>query len=128
LPNRDRFVLSKGHGSMLLYGLLSLTGDGLPGQELKHFRIGPHGAGLANVTFCRNGAVLHELLQSQYVNPCVLLQAQMRGLHHWCDVHPADPAVSGWHHEIAWSVDLDVVERRLWAVLGRYPCLSALPA
>jgi transketolase len=37
-PNRDRFVLSNGHGSMLLYALLHLTGYDLPMAELKRFR------------------------------------------------------------------------------------------
>jgi transketolase len=38
-PDRDRFVLSAGHGSMLLYSLLHLTGhDGMGIGELKHFR------------------------------------------------------------------------------------------
>jgi transketolase len=37
-PDRDRFVLSAGHGSMLLYGLLHLTGYNLPLEELKQFR------------------------------------------------------------------------------------------
>jgi transketolase len=36
--NRDRFVLSAGHGSMLLYSLLHLTGYDLPLSELKQFR------------------------------------------------------------------------------------------
>jgi transketolase len=36
--NRDRFVLSNGHGSMLLYSLLHLTGYALPIEELKRFR------------------------------------------------------------------------------------------
>jgi transketolase len=36
--DRDRFVLSNGHGSMLLYALLHLTGYKLPMQELKNFR------------------------------------------------------------------------------------------
>ena len=36
--NRDRFVLSNGHGSMLLYALLHLTGYDLPMEELKNFR------------------------------------------------------------------------------------------
>src|SRR5512132_4617552 len=36
--NRDRFVLSNGHGSMLLYSLLHLTGYDLPLEELKRFR------------------------------------------------------------------------------------------
>lgn len=37
-PNRDRFLLSAGHGSMLLYSLLHLTGYELPLDELKNFR------------------------------------------------------------------------------------------
>ncbi|MEM0909879.1 MAG: transketolase [Pseudomonadota bacterium] len=37
-PNRDRFVLSNGHGSMLLYSLLHLTGYDLDINELKNFR------------------------------------------------------------------------------------------
>jgi transketolase len=36
--NRDRFVLSNGHGSMLIYSLLHLTGYDLPIDELKQFR------------------------------------------------------------------------------------------
>ena len=36
--NRDRFVLSNGHGSMLLYSVLHLTGYDLPMAELKRFR------------------------------------------------------------------------------------------
>ncbi len=37
-PNRDRFVLSNGHGSMLLYSLLHLTGYELELEELRQFR------------------------------------------------------------------------------------------
>ena len=37
-PNRDRFVLSAGHGSMLLYGLLHLSGYELPMEQLQQFR------------------------------------------------------------------------------------------
>jgi transketolase len=68
-PDRDRFVLSAGHGSMLLYALLHLSGFGLTIEELEHFRqwgsrtpghpehgltpgveatTGPLGAGLSN--------------------------------------------------------------------------------
>ncbi len=46
-PDRDRFVLSAGHGSMLIYGLLHLTGYAdMPLSELKNFRqLGSHCAG-----------------------------------------------------------------------------------
>src|SRR5258708_39506696 len=37
-PDRDRFVLSAGHGSMLLYSLLHLSGYDLPLSELENFR------------------------------------------------------------------------------------------
>ena len=37
-PDRDRFILSAGHGSMLLYALLHLTGYGLSLDDIRHFR------------------------------------------------------------------------------------------
>ncbi len=44
--DRDRFVISNGHGSMLLYSLLHLTGYPLSIDDLKHFRqLGSHTAG-----------------------------------------------------------------------------------
>jgi len=84
-PNRDRFVLSNGHGSMLLYALLHLTGYDLPLDELKRFRqlhsrtaghpeahatpgvettTGPLGQGLANAV----GFALAEKLLAQRYN------------------------------------------------------------
>jgi len=45
-PDRDRFVVSNGHGSMLLYALLHLTGYPLPMSELERFRqLGSHTPG-----------------------------------------------------------------------------------
>jgi transketolase len=45
-PDRDRFVVSNGHGSMLLYALLHLTGYPLPIEQLQRFRqLGAHTAG-----------------------------------------------------------------------------------
>ena len=83
--NRDRFVLSNGHGSMLIYALLHLTGYDLPMSELEKFRqlhsktpghpevditpgvettTGPLGQGLANAV----GMALTEKLLSQEFN------------------------------------------------------------
>ena len=83
-PNRDRFVLSNGHGSMLIYALLHLTGYDLPMDELKNFRqlhsktaghpevgitpgvettTGPLGQGLANAV---GMALAEKLLASEF--------------------------------------------------------------
>jgi transketolase len=84
-PDRDRFVLSNGHASMLLYALLHLTGYDLPIDELKRFRqlhsktpghpevgitpgvettTGPLGQGLANAV----GMALAEKLLAERFN------------------------------------------------------------
>ena len=84
-PDRDRFVLSNGHGSMLIYALLHLSGYALPMEELKRFRqlhsltpghpevdvtpgvettTGPLGQGLTNAV----GMALAEKLLAQSFN------------------------------------------------------------
>jgi transketolase len=86
-PNRDRFVLSNGHASMLLYSLLHLTGYDLPLEQLKNFRqwdslcpghpeygltpgvettTGPLGQGVANSV---GMAIAERWLASQYNQP-----------------------------------------------------------
>ena len=85
--DRDRFVLSNGHGSMLLYALLHLTGYDLPIEELKNFRqlhsktpghpevdvtpgvettTGPLGQGLANAV---GMALAEKLLAGEFNEP-----------------------------------------------------------
>ena len=86
-PDRDRFVLSNGHGSMLLYALLHLSGYALPMDELKRFRqlhsrtpghpevgmtpgvettTGPLGQGIANAV---GMALAEKLLADEFNRP-----------------------------------------------------------
>ncbi|MCX2980058.1 transketolase [Halieaceae bacterium IMCC14734] len=86
-PNRDRFVLSNGHGSMLIYSLLHLSGYDLPMAELKNFRklhsktpghpeygyapgvettTGPLGQGIANAV---GMALAEKVLAAQFNRP-----------------------------------------------------------
>ncbi|WP_052284277.1 transketolase [Kluyvera genomosp. 1] len=85
--NRDRFVLSNGHGSMLIYSLLHLTGYDLPLSELQNFRqlhsktpghpevgytagvettTGPLGQGIANAV---GMAIAEKTLAAQFNRP-----------------------------------------------------------
>lgn len=85
--DRDRFVLSNGHGSMLIYALLHLTGYDLPMEEIKNFRqlhsktaghpevhitpgvettTGPLGQGITNAV---GFALAEKLLSSQFNRP-----------------------------------------------------------
>ena len=86
-PDRDRFVLSNGHGSMLIYALLHLTGYDLPMAELQKFRqlhsktaghpevgvtpgvettTGPLGQGLSNAV---GMALAEKLLAAEFNQP-----------------------------------------------------------
>ncbi|WOH35838.1 transketolase [Thalassotalea fonticola] len=86
-PDRDRFILSNGHGSMLIYSLLHLSGYDLPLDELKNFRqlhsktpghpeygytpgvettTGPLGAGISNAV---GMAIAEKTLAAQFNKP-----------------------------------------------------------
>src|SRR4051812_3109646 len=111
-PNRDRFVVSNGHGSMLLYALLHLTGYDLPLDELRRFRqlgsktpghpefgvtpgvettTGPLGQGLANAV---GMALAERLLASEFNRPGHII------VDHWTYVTVGDGCLmEGISHE-----------------------------
>lgn len=113
-PDRDRFVLSAGHGSMLLYSLLHLTGYPLKMEEIENFRqlgsetpghpeygdtagvettTGPLGQGFGNAV----GMALAEALQSARFN-----SARHRIVDHYTYVLASDgDLMEGISHEAA---------------------------
>ncbi|MGM0536449.1 MAG: transketolase [Pseudomonadota bacterium] len=113
-PDRDRFVLSNGHGSMLLYSLLHLTGYELGLEELQNFRqlhaktaghpefgyapgvettTGPLGQGLANAV---GMALAERTLAAQFNRPGHTVVDH----HTWCFVGDGC-LMEGISHEVA---------------------------
>jgi transketolase len=112
--NRDRFVLSNGHGSMLLYSLLHLTGYDFPLDELKRFRqlhsktaghpehaefpgiettTGPLGQGLANAV---GMALAEKVLAARFNKPDLAI------VDHYTYVFVGDGCLmEGISHEVA---------------------------
>ena len=116
--NRDRFVLSNGHGSMLIYALLHLTGYDLSIEELKNFRqlgsktpghpeygytpgvettTGPLGQGLANAV----GMALAEKMLAAHFNQSIDGRA-LNIVDHFTYVFAGDGCLmEGVSHEVA---------------------------
>ncbi len=117
--NRDRFVLSNGHGSMLLYSLLHLTGYDLPIEEVRNFRqlgsktpghpeygytpgiettTGPLGQGFANAV----GMALAEKVMADHYNRTDDAGHQHRIVDHQTYVFVGDGCLmEGISHEVA---------------------------
>jgi capsular polysaccharide biosynthesis protein len=72
--------------------------------------IGPHGAGMTNIAFCRPGAVVYELLPRGYPNACMNRLAQSGSLHYAADLFDnVDDGLPPWR--AGWTVDLARVEQ-----------------
>lgn len=67
--------------------------------------VAPHGAGLANIVFCRPGCAILELHMDHYVNWCFRRLAATMQLRYGCLIGPTEPG-SGNVHGRAWSVEL----------------------
>jgi hypothetical protein len=108
---------------MLSYGVsVVVAGQMSLAQQINLFRnarvvIGPHGAGLTNIVFCRPGAVVYELLQANYPNACMNVLAQGAGLAYRADMFPPNDAAPNVH-DVTWTAALDVVEQRLATIPG----------
>ena len=76
--------------------------------------IGPHGAGMSNIAFCRPGSFIYEMLPRHYPNFAFNRIAQANGLNYVADMF--ESFGSGGEHERLWRIDLDLVAARLDAI------------
>ncbi|WP_159013608.1 DUF563 domain-containing protein [Acidisoma sp. S159] len=81
--------------------------------------LGPHGAGLTNVVFCRPGTIFYELLPSHYLNPCFSRLAQAAGLEYQIDLFDSAETVGEDPHMRGWILDTDLILSRVVEIKHR---------
>ena len=113
--------LERQHVRIIVPGTLSVS------EQIEAFRsarlvIGPHGAGMSNIVFCRSGSFVYEMLPRHYPHSAFNRVAQSGGLNYWADLF--DGVDSGTGFERQWQIDLDVVAARLDAIREK---LAATP-
>jgi hypothetical protein len=79
--------------------------------------IGPHGAGLSNLVFCRSGSFVYEVLPRHYPNVAFNRVAQAAGLNYAADMFESSGA--GHPHERPWRIDIGRFAARLDAIRAR---------
>jgi capsular polysaccharide biosynthesis protein len=68
--------------------------------------IGPHGAGLANVAFCRPGTIVYEIMSTERLNRCYAILCQSLGLEYWGECYsPLDGSAPAGE----WEADINDV-------------------
>jgi capsular polysaccharide biosynthesis protein len=87
-------------------------------QQIGLFRrakavIGPHGAGLTNVAFCRPKTIFYELMPRHYRNPCFNRLAQAAGLDYLVDLFETIPNSEARPHDQNWIIDSDLLLNRV---------------
>lgn len=72
--------------------------------------IGPHGAGLTNIAFCKPGAILYEFMSSRNPNPCFANLAQSMGIDYYAEAFPHDTTMP---ESESWTANITEVLRTL---------------
>ncbi len=71
--------------------------------------VGLLGAGLSNIAFCQEGALVYELIPSHHDNPCFLALSLQGGLHYWADRFDTGVHHVGPDHLSAWQKSIDIL-------------------
>ena len=91
-------------------------------QQIAAFRrarlvVGLHGAGLANIAFCRPGTAAYDMLPEHFIDPSILNLAIRRGAPAWVDAFPGDPAPTS--HTLDWALDVPAALARVDEIASR---------
>jgi capsular polysaccharide biosynthesis protein len=85
-------------------------------QQIDIFRaadlvVGPHGAGLANIAFCRPNAAIYDVLPEHFIDSSILNLAIRRDLRSWIDAFPGHG--DGTDHTRDWVLDVPAIMARV---------------
>ncbi len=70
--------------------------------------VAPHGAGMANVAFCRPGTIVFEIMNAARLNRCYAILCQSLGLEYWVECFSAQPDDRSTAND-EWTVDIEEV-------------------
>ena len=91
-------------------------------QQIAAFRrarfvVGLHGAGLANIAFCRPGTAAYDMLPEHFIDPSILNLAIRRGAPAWVDAFPGAGAPTS--HTLDWTLDVAAALARVDEIANR---------
>jgi capsular polysaccharide biosynthesis protein len=90
--------------------------------------IGPHGAGMTNIVFCRPGSAVYEMGTTHYRNPCFARLAQSADLNYTIDLfRGSGDDCGGDMHSRRWTIDPDVVLRRIHEIKAHVASMRSAP-
>ncbi len=92
-------------------------------DQIRAFRgarlvVGPHGAGMANIAFCRPGTAVYDLMPEHFIDSSILNLAIRRDARAWVDAFPSDASVTD--HTRDWQLDVRAVLARVDEIEGRW--------